>query len=78
MNYAEQFRVAAAIIERGDAELCWGAMQAAQIPSAYRGDFGMIFGPSGLFVDKDCRPYYAWRATALCFAAAMIETGDFE
>ncbi len=78
MDIAEQFRVAAAKIESREDELCWTAMNSALIPSRYRGEFGEIFEPAMACLDDGCLPYYAWRATALCFAAAMIETGDFK
>jgi hypothetical protein len=76
MSIADKFCAAAAAIERGEAVLCWSAMAAADIPSRYRGDFGEIFRPDLIYVALDAGPIYAWRATALCLAAAMYETGD--
>jgi hypothetical protein len=76
MTIDDKFRMAAAAVERRVVDLCWTAMAAADIPSRYRGDFGEIFRPDLIYVALDAGPIYAWRATALCLAAAMYETGD--
>lgn len=73
MDIAAQFRAAAADLLRSRLPYCYSVLTQALIPSRYRGTFDSIFLSAGFPY-----PNLKRRVLALCLAADMIETGDFE